>query len=177
MIKTFIAAYATCMQYSQKFPTSASRLHELIVGTENHAPSPGAPSRLWDGERLFARCIVFVNGDGAAVHHIAIPDADVRRSAAVVAVSGEGDAAGICCCGTSNDTAGVGTGLFVVAHGSGIRVVADCEVDVAVAVLISHEPGNAADVTLTSTSRSGDGALVGTTRDGAVVCYIRDNAA
>ena len=149
----------------------------LSITDNTFTSSPGAPSRLRDGERLVARGPGSVNGDGAAVHHIAIPDADVRRSAAGVVVLGEGDAAGICCCGISNDTAGVGIGLSVAAHGSGIRVVADCEVDVAVAVLISHVPGNAADVTLISTSRSGDGALVGATRDGAVVCYIRDNAA
>lgn len=56
-------------------------------------PRPRA-SRLRDGVRLLGRGLGFVNGDGAAVHQ-AIPDADVRRSAAVVAVSGEGDAAGI----------------------------------------------------------------------------------
>lgn len=40
-----------------------------------------------------------------------------------------------------------------------------------------HVPGNAADVTPISTPRSGDGALVGAIRDGAVVQYMRDNAA
>lgn len=55
-----------------------------------------AASWLRDGERFIDRGPGSVNGDGAVVH-IAIPDADVRRVAAGVVVSGEGDAAGICC--------------------------------------------------------------------------------
>ena len=136
-------------------------------------PRPRA-SRLRDGVRLSVRGPGSVNGNGAGVYN-AIPDANVRRGAAVVAVSGEGDAAGIYCCGSSNDTAEGGRFMSVGAHVSGVRVTADCEV--AVVALISHVPGNAADAPPVSISRSADGAPVGATRDGAVVFYMRDNAA
>lgn len=112
-------------------------------------PRPRA-SRLRDGVRLSVRGPGSVNGNGAGVYN-AIPDANVRRGAAVVAVSGEGDAAGIYCCGSSNDTAEGGRFMSVGAHVSGVRVTADCEV--AVVALISHVPGNAADAPLVSISR------------------------
>lgn len=69
----------------------------LSITDNTFTPSPGVPSPLQDGVRVVGRGIVSVNGDGAAGHHNATPDADVRRGAAGVVVFGEGDAAGIVC--------------------------------------------------------------------------------
>lgn len=88
-----------------------------------------AASWLRDGERFIARGPGSVNGDGAVVHN-AIPDADVRRGAVGVVVSGEGDATGLCCCGSSNDAADGGRNISVGNQGSGVRVIADCGVAV-----------------------------------------------